>query len=92
MAGFLLPEQSGEHFTQSRLTYDHDTRITLFLLGEFIAAPQANGPETFKRRLYGGIPDLGKPAVTEVLLEWIDLIINEVERGRMVALHLRTRQ
>ena len=38
-----------------------DTRITLFLLAELVAALQANDPDTFKRWLYGGIQDLGEP-------------------------------
>ena len=41
----------------------HDTCIALFLLAEQVAALQANGPDTFKRWLLGGIPDLDKPAV-----------------------------
>ena len=47
-----------------------------------------NGPDLFKRWLYGGIQDLGEPAVTELLLDWIDLFITRVERDRMVAWHL----
>ena len=47
-----------------------------------------NDPGTFKRWLYGGIQDLGEPAVTELLLDWIDLFITRVERDRMVAWHL----
>ena len=65
-----------------------DTRITLFLLAELIAALQANDPETFKRWLYGGIQDLGEPAVTELLLDWLDAFITRIERERMVAWRL----
>ena len=65
-----------------------DSRIALFLLAELVAAPQANDPDTFKRWLYGGIQDLGEPAVTELLLDWIDPFITRVERDRMVAWHL----
>ena len=46
-----------------------DTRIALFLMGELVAALRANDPDLFKRWLYGGIEDLGEPAVTELLLE-----------------------
>ena len=46
-----------------------DTRIALFLMAELVAALRANDPETFKRWLYGGIEDLGEPAVTELLLD-----------------------
>ena len=45
-----------------------DTRITLFLLAELVAARRANDPDLFKRWLYGGIQDLGGPAVTELVL------------------------
>ena len=62
-----------------------DTRITLFLLAELVAALRANDPDLFKRWLYGGIEDLGEPAVTELLLDWLDPFITRVERDRMVA-------
>ena len=65
-----------------------DTRITLFLLAELVAALRANDPDLFKRWLYGGIQDLGEPAVTELLLDWLDPFITRVERGRFVAWHL----
>ena len=38
--------------------------------------------------LYGGIEDLGEPAVTELLLDWIAPFITRVERDRMIAWHL----
>ena len=60
----------------------------LVQLGELVAALQANAPDTFKRWLYGGIQALGEPAVTELLLDWIDPFITRVERDRMVAWHL----
>ena len=43
-----------------------ETRITLFLLAELVAALQANAPDLFKRWLYGGIQDLGEEVVTEL--------------------------
>ena len=69
-----------------------DTRITLFLLAELVAALRANDPDTFKRWLYGGIQDLGEPAVTELLLDWLDPFITRVERDRIVAWHLGVSQ
>ena len=48
----------------------------------------ANEPANFKQWLYGGIQDLGEPAVTELLLNWLDAFITETERDRMVAWHL----
>ena len=65
-----------------------ETRIALFLLTELVAALQANDPDLFKRWLYGGIEDLGEPAVTELLLNWLDPFITRVERDRIVAWHL----
>ena len=50
--------------------------------------PITNDPDLFKRWLYGGIQDLGEAAVTELLLDWIDPFIAEVERSRMVAWRL----
>ena len=65
-----------------------DTRIALFLLGELVAALRANDPDLFKRWLYGGIQGLGEPAVTELVLDWLDPFISRVERDRIVAWHL----
>ena len=65
-----------------------DTGITLFLLAELVAARRANDPDLFKRWLYGGIQDLGEPAVTELVLDWLDPFITRVERDRIVAWHL----
>ena len=65
-----------------------DTRITLFLLAELVAAQRSNDPDLFKRWLYGGLQDLGEPAVTELVLDWLDPFITRVERDRIVAWHL----
>ena len=65
-----------------------DTRIALFLLAELVAALQASDPDKFKRWLYGGSQDLGEPAVTELLPDWMDPLISEMKRNRMVAWHL----
>ena len=54
-----------------------DNRITLFLLAELVAARRANDPDTFKRWLYGDIEDLGEPAVTELLLDWLYSFLTE---------------
>ena len=40
-----------------------------------------NDPDNFKRWLHGGIQDLGEPAVTELVLDWLDGFITEVERS-----------
>ena len=65
-----------------------DTRIALFLLGELIAAIRANDPETFKEWLCGGIKDMGRPAVEELMIEWMNPLLNEEELDRIVAWHL----
>ena len=65
-----------------------NTRITLFLLAELVAARRANDPDLFKRWLYGGIEELGEPAVTELVVDWLDLFVTRVERDRIVAWHL----
>ena len=46
-----------------------DTRIALFLMGELVAALRSNDSDLFKHWLYGGINDLGEPAVAELLLD-----------------------
>ena len=64
-----------------------DTRIALFLMGELVAALRANDPDLFKRWLHGGIQDLGEPAVTEMLLDWLDPFLTEEEQDRLLGWH-----
>ena len=66
-----------------------DTRIALVLMEELVAAIRANDPDLFKRWLYGGIEDLGEPAVTEVLLDWLDPFLTVDEQDRLLDWHLR---
>ena len=65
-----------------------DTRIALFLLGELVSAIRANDPDLFKRWLSGGVQDLGEPAVTELLLDWLDPFLTEEEQDRLLGWHL----
>ena len=65
-----------------------DTRIALFLLGELVSALRANDPDLFKRWLSGGVQDLGEPAVTELLLDWLDPFLTEEEQDRLLGWHL----
>jgi len=44
-----------------------DTRIALFLMGELVAALQANDPDLLKRWLSGGVQELGEPVVSGVV-------------------------
>ena len=64
-----------------------DTRIALFLMGELVAALRANDPDLFKRWLYGGIEDLGEPAVSELLLDWLYSFLTEVEKDMLLGSH-----
>ena len=68
-----------------------DTRIALFLMGELVAALRANDSDLFKRLLYGGIEDLGEPAVTELLLNWLDPFLTVEEQDRLLGWHLGVR-
>ena len=68
-----------------------DTRIALFLMGELVAALRTNDSDLFKRWLYGGIEDLGEPAVTELLLDWLDPFLTEEEQDRLLGWHLGVR-
>jgi hypothetical protein len=65
-----------------------DTRIALLLMGQLVAALRANDPDLFKRWLYGGIEDLGEPAVTELLLDWLDPFLTVEEQDRLLGWHL----
>ena len=65
-----------------------NTLIGLFLMGELVAALRANDPDLFKRWLSGGIEDLGEPAVTELLLDWLDPFLTVEEQDRLLGWHL----
>ena len=53
-----------------------DTRIALPLF------------DTFKRWPCGGIQDLGEPAVTELLMDWIPPLLTVDEKDRLLGGHL----
>ena len=65
-----------------------NTRIALLLMGELVTALRANDPDTFKQWLIGGIQDLGKPAVTELLMDWMTLLLTDEDKDRLVGWHL----
>ena len=44
------------------------TQMILAVLKELLLSLRAYAPDLFKRWLYGGIQDLGEPAVTELVL------------------------
>ena len=53
----------------------------LLLLSELVSALRANDSDTFRRWLSGGIQGLGRPAVEELMLEWMNplLIVEEMD-------------
>ena len=67
---------------------NQETRIALLLLTELVAALRANDPDTFKRWLYGDVQDLGKPAVTELMTDWMTPLLSQEDADRLVAWHL----
>ena len=56
-----------------------DTQMTLALLQELLLALRANDPDDFKAWLSLGIERLGKPAVVELMVNWIDPILTTDE-------------
>ena len=65
-----------------------NTQMTLALLQELLLALRANDPDDFKAWLSLGIERLGKPAVTELLLDWMDPILTIDEADRLVCWRL----
>jgi len=61
-----------------------DTRPALCLHEQLVAAQRAKAPDLFKRWLCGGVQDLGKPAVEELLLDWLDPFLTENVKNRML--------
>ena len=57
-------------------------------MGELVYALRAHDSDLCKRWLYGGIEDLGEPAVTEMLLDWLDPLLTEGEQDRLLGRHL----
>jgi len=65
-----------------------DTQMTLALLQELLLSLRANDPDGFKAWLSLGIERLGKPAVIELLVDWINPILTTDEADRLVGWHL----
>ena len=65
-----------------------ETRIALVLVGELLAALQANDPDTFKQWIAGGVEDLGETAVLELLIDWFNPLLTQEEADRFVGWHL----
>ena len=65
-----------------------NTQMTLALLQELLLALCANNPDAFKAWLSLGIERLGEPAVTELMLDWINPILTTDEADRLMGWHL----
>ena len=65
-----------------------ETRIVPLLMGELVTAFRANDPDTFKRWLYGGMQDLGRQAVEELLIDWMTPLLTQEDADRLVCWHL----
>ena len=65
-----------------------ETHIALFLVVELLAALRANGPDTFKQWIAGGVADRGEPAVLELLVDWFNPLLTQEEADRFVGWHL----
>ena len=65
-----------------------DTQMTLALLQELLLALRANAPDGFKAWLSLGIERLGKPAVLELMVDWMNPILTTEEADRLVGWHL----
>ena len=56
----------------------------LLLLSDLVSALRANDSDTCRRWLSGGIQDLGRPAVEELMLEWMNPLLTVEEMDRLV--------
>ena len=65
-----------------------ETRIALFLLNELVSALRINDPDTSKRWFCCGVQDIGKPAVDQLLLNWLAPFLSEDEKDRLMAWYL----
>ena len=65
-----------------------DTQMQLLLLPELVSALRANDSDTFRRWLSGGIQDLGRSAVEELMLKWMNPLLTVEEMDRLVGWHL----
>ena len=48
-------------------------------------------PDTFKRWLSGGLQDLGRPAVAELMADWMTPLLTVEDADRLVGWHLGVR-
>ena len=60
--------------------------------GSWLQPPRANDSDSFRQWLVGGIQDLGKPAVTELMTDWMTPLLTQKDKDRLVGWHLGVRQ
>ena len=65
-----------------------DTRMALCLLEQLVNALRTNDPDTFKRCPCGGVQNLGKPIVEELLLNWLAPFLTVEDEDKLIAWHL----
>ena len=66
----------------------HDTQMHLLLLSEIVFALRDNDAEMFKRWVAGCNHDLGKAAVEDLMIEWLNPLLTQDEADRLVGWHL----
>ena len=66
----------------------HVIRIAQSLLGELIAALRVNDPDDFRQWLSGGMQDLGKTVIEQLLLDWLKSFLTVEEQDRLLGFHL----
>ena len=65
-----------------------DTQMTLALPQELLLALRANDAEGFKGWLALGLEELGRQVVLDLMQDWISPLLTEMEKDRLVGLHL----
>ena len=65
-----------------------ETQMNLLLLFELISALRVNDSGTSRRWLAGGMQDLSRHAVEELMLEWMNPLLTVEEMDRLVGWHL----
>jgi len=66
-----------------------EVKSYLLLLSEPVSALRANDSDIFRRWLSGGIQDLGRPAMKELMLKWMNPLLTVEEMARLVGWNLR---
>ena len=57
----------------------HHTQMHLLLLSELVFALRDNDAATFRQWIAGGIQDLGKPAIEDLMIEWLTPLLTQDE-------------